>query len=54
MARHAGPPACETESEQHTQPPLTTGRLIVWLIFWLFLAVLVLSTVVGLTGGAAQ
>jgi hypothetical protein len=49
MTHHAGPPAHETE-----KPPLTTGRLAVWLTFWLFLAIMVLGTVVSLTGKGAQ
>jgi hypothetical protein len=34
---------------------MTTGRLALWLGFWLFIAIMVMGTVVSLTGkGAGQ
>jgi hypothetical protein len=47
MAKHAGRPAPEPR-------PLTTGRLAVWLTFWLFIEIMVLSTVVGIASEGVQ
>lgn len=48
MAHHAGQPACE-------KAPLTTGRLALWLAFWFLMTVMVMGTVVTLSGkGGAQ
>lgn len=49
MTHHAGPPAHETRD----RAPLTTGRLAVWLTFWFLMAVMVLGTVVSMTGNGA-
>jgi hypothetical protein len=44
MAHHAGQPArCE-------KAPLTTGRLALWLAFWLLMSIMFMGTVVTLSG----
>lgn len=51
MTHHAGPPA----QEKPYRPPMTTGRLAVWLTFWFLFACVVLGTVVNVAGkGAGQ
>jgi hypothetical protein len=45
MSSHrAGGPA------QHTRAPLTTGRLALWLGFWLIIALMFMGLVVTLAG----
>ncbi len=49
MTHHAGPPA-----EERGKPQMSTGRLALWLGFWLFIAIMVMGTVVSLTGNGGQ
>lgn len=36
------------------RPPLTTGRLALWLGFWLIIALLFMSTVITIAGKGGQ
>jgi hypothetical protein len=44
MTRHAG------LADKRDRPQMTTGRLALWLGFWLFMAIMVMGTVITMAG----